>query len=324
MEFWKKSPGMGVRAVSTLYQIAQCLYEWNRTPFSPFRITAPVISIGGLTLGGAGKTPCTLALAQWLSDFGYFCIILTRGYKGRSKGPLWVSASDTPYSVGEEAWMMAQYFPVLVSKNILEGAKYIQNTFDFKNNTVILWDDGHQYPKLHKDIALIATNTQQWFGNTWIFPAGPLRESLENGIQRAHGIISLYSKEPKNLPEYLSKFSIPSWFAQCIATCPLPENTPVVGFCGLGDPERFWETIQQCKLNLKASRSFPDHYFYKPRDEFFLQDLAKKHHAVLVTSQKDYVKLSTNMKALTHQIFQSIILPLEIKRIIVKMLTHRG
>ncbi|ETZ06905.1 tetraacyldisaccharide 4'-kinase [Holospora obtusa F1] len=320
LEFWKHKPGKTFQVISFVYQIFQCLYEWMRTPCTPFHMNVPVISVGGLTLGGAGKTPCTLSLAEWLSNLGHDIIILTRGYKGRAEGPIWVGVSDTPYSVGEEAWIMAQHFPVLISKDILKGALYLQNFLPSNKNTVILWDDGHQYPKLYKNIALIVSNTQQWFGNTWVFPAGPLRESLEGGMQRAHGLIILYSKEPKKLPGYLVNLSIPCWSICCQPVCDLPINTPVVGFCGLGNPERFWETITQCELNLKAHLAFPDHYFYKPKDEQYLIHLANKHHAVLVTSHKDYVKLSPAMQAVTHQIFQKISWPLEAQHMILRML----
>ncbi|PPE04244.1 tetraacyldisaccharide 4'-kinase [Holospora curviuscula] len=319
-KFWDKNPPKILKGLSILYQAAQCLYEWKRTPSVPFRMKFPVISVGGLTLGGAGKTSCSLALAQWLTSLGYKCIMLTRGYKGQSPGPMWVSEKDTPHSVGEEAWMMAQHFPVFIAKNILQGAQYLHHTLISNENTLIIWDDGHQYPKVHKDLAFIVTNTQQYFGNTWVFPAGPLRESLSGGIKRAHGIICLSPQVPVELPETLSFWTSSCFPVECRASCSLPKNTPVVGFCGLGNPERFWNTLHYCGLTLKAQVTFPDHYFYTSKDEVYLQQVAQNHQAVLITSRKDYVKLSSCMQTLTHQVLQSIVLSLELQKIISEML----
>ena len=320
-KFWarKAAPPKIFQGISIVYQVAQCLYEWNRTPWTPFRMKFPVISMGALSLGGAGKTPCTLALAQWVSNLGYFPIILTRGYAGRYSGPLWVESHHTPYCIGEEAWMMAQYCPVLVAKDILKGAQYLHHTLTPKN-TVVIWDDGHQYPKVYKDIAFIVTNTQQWFGNRWVFPAGLLRESLESGIQRCDGIICLYAQVPEKIPENIPIGAIPYWPIQCKPVCTLSENTPVIGFCGLGNPERFWNTLAHLGLDIKAQVVFPDHHYYTAKDEAYLGYLAQKHQAVLITSHKDYVKLSPLIQTQTHQVFQCVVWSQEFKNALSYML----
>jgi tetraacyldisaccharide 4'-kinase len=234
-----------------------------------------------------------------------------------------VRPEDTPQSVGEEAWMLSQQGPVFRSKDILMGAQvlatYLQGQ-PSKERRVIVWDDGHQYPKVHKDLSLIVTNVAQAWGNEYLCPAGPLREDLIPGLQRADMIVCLYFQAECTRYHRIKTTGVPMVPMLCQPICGLSAQTPVVGFCGLGDPTRFHGSLTQCGLEVRAFRVFPDHHTYTPKDEDALECLAAQHQAVLMTSHKDYVKLSCNMQGKTYQIQQHFTLPRTLSDAIQKIL----
>ena len=312
MRSWLRQPTWTMRLLSGLYRHVQCAYEWHRTPITPFKLSVPVISVGGLTVGGSGKTPCVLAINAWIRAQGYQCIMLTRGYKGTSKRLGFVQPEDTPLSAGEEAFILAQHGPVFRSKDILSGAHVLEaylNNQNAQNNTVVVWDDGHQYPKLHKDFSLIVTNVEQKWANSALFPAGPLREDLRPGLARANMVACLYFQSDCTRYHSVDTYGTPIAPILCQQTCALPAYTRVVGFCGLGDPSRFHASLQRHGLEVCEFRTFGDHHTYTSKDEAQLIHLAAQHQATLITSHKDYVKLSRSMRDTTYQMLQHLTLP---------------
>lgn len=320
---WSQPPAWGMRLLSKIYRHIQCCYEWHRTPLVPFKLPVPVISVGGLTVGGAGKTPCVLAITAWLRAQGYTCIAFTRGYKGTSSHVGFVQPEDTPQNVGEEAWMLSQHGPVFRSKDILTGARTLAAYLQAPKNqerTVIVWDDGHQYPKVHKDLSLVVTNVEQAWGNGHLCPAGPLREDFIPGLQRSDMIVCLYFQAQCTRYHHIQTCGVPMVPVLCQQTCDLIAQTPVVGFCGLGDPTRFYNSLAQHGLEVRAFRAFSDHHTYTSKDEDALERLAVEHQAVLITSHKDYVKLSCDMKGKTYQMRQHLTLPQTLTNAIQKIL----
>ena len=137
-------------------------------------------------MGGTGKTPVTLALAALLQERGFHPIGLTRGYRGETKGLHLVdSSSDSWRKVGDEALLLAQEMPTSVARQRAKALSLIPS----KEQMVILLDDGHQHVSLHKDLSLLVMNKGQQHGNEQVFPAGPLREPLEEGLRRAQALI---------------------------------------------------------------------------------------------------------------------------------------
>lgn len=246
------------------------------------RFQIPIISVGNVVCGGAGKTPTAIALARLLQARGYNVHFVTRGYGGREKGPLAVNSSyHTPWDVGDEPLLLAQCAPTWVAKKRNQGIeKAVEQGAQF-----IILDDGHQ-TNLHKDVSFVVIDLLQGFGNECVIPAGPLREELSGSLKRADGFICI-GEGKQNFHNGHKPF-----FKAHIIPQPLTfSSNRVVAFCGLGFPQKFYLSLQNTGLELIATESFPDHYQYKEEDLSRLRKLAHKHHCILITTRKDLVKI---------------------------------
>lgn len=284
--FWYRPRGF----FSTLLWPLGWLYDMGATILSfvrrPQYFQVPIISIGNIVCGGAGKTPTAIALMHLLQNRGYKVYFVTRGYGGQEKGPLKVDpSSHKACDVGDEPLLLAQHAPTWVAKKRSAGVeKAIEN-----GAQLIILDDGHQTTCLHKDVSLVIVDLLQGFGNECVFPAGPLREKLSRGIKRADGFICIgEGKTVDSHPMNPQPFFKAHMIAQPLA---IPTNR-VVAFCGLGFPQKFYNSLQAAGFELVATESFPDHYAYKDEDLLRLHTLAKKHQGVLITTRKDLVKIS--------------------------------
>jgi len=248
----------------------------------------PIISIGNIICGGSGKTPTAIALAHLLQKKGIEVHFVTRGYGGILRGPVKVTSSHSPKDIGDEPLLLAQHAPTWVAKNRPLG---VQKAIESGAQLLIL-DDGHQTSSLHKDVSFVVVNALQGFGNGRVIPAGPLREDLREGLQRADAIIGTGEGDmPLGLP----------LFKAHINPQPLSFSlNRVVAFCGLGFPQKFYKTLKDLGLTLVATKSFPDHHVYTENDLLELQTLAKVHHAILITTRKDWIKIPPSWQKHLH------------------------
>lgn len=278
--FWYHPPGI----YSTLLQPLGWLYEkggiLNRHLTKTHSLPIPILSVGNLVCGGAGKTPTAIAIARLLKEKGILAHFVTRGYGGEQKGPLEVDPNvHSPFEVGDEALLLAREAPTWIAKKRPLGVK---KAIERGAHCIIL-DDGHQTVGLHKDLSFVVVDSLQGFGNSCVMPAGPLRESLLKGFARTDALIGLGKEE--RAP------SLPFFKA---ATLPQPLLIPskrVFAFCGLGFPQKFYQTLEKAGFQLVATQSFPDHYVYKKEDLDALYKAATKQNALLVTTRKDRVKI---------------------------------
>ena len=154
----------------------------RRKSATPEKLSVPVICVGNLVAGGAGKTPVALALGVMLKHAGKRAHFLTRGYKGKLEGPVQVDPARHGVSeVGDEALLLAEILPTWVSKHRAAGAKAAISA----GAEVIIMDDGFQNMSLVKDVSLLVIDGHNGFGNGRILPAGPLREPVAEAMQRA-------------------------------------------------------------------------------------------------------------------------------------------
>jgi len=204
--FWYKAPGFLSTLLSPLGWGYGLLASWNYSSQKPQHFSIPVISVGNLVCGGAGKTPVALSLAKILQEKGFQVHFVTRGYKGREQGPLKVNTSQhSARDVGDEPLLLAQQAPTWVSKKRGDG---IQKAIENKADLVIL-DDGHQTKGIVKDLSFIVVDSLQGFGNGLPLPAGPLRRDsnermllfysgslplLWGGLSRFIGPVLYYSR----------------------------------------------------------------------------------------------------------------------------------
>lgn len=258
------------------------------------KVTIPVICIGNLTLGGAGKTPTSIKIAELLIANGYRVSFLSRGYKGKIKKPTKVNLKKHTYTeTGDEPLLLAKTAPTWISKNRKKGALEIVK----ENKTdIIILDDGFQNTSIYKDLSIIVVDGPVGFGNECIFPAGPLRQSLSSGINKAD-IFLIIGNDTKLVQDrffkdkntFLGKIetSLPKYFSS---------DKKYIAFAGIGRPKKFFDSLKTHKINTIKEISFPDHYSYKKRDIEQLINISKQTGTSFITTTKDHVKLPSFFK----------------------------
>ncbi len=267
---------------------------WRIARGAPVDPGAPVICVGNLTLGGAGKTPVARELARRLIASGRAAQVLTRGHGGRLGGPARVDvARHTAADVGDEALMMAADAPVWVARDRAAGARAAVAA----GADIIVMDDGHQTTALSKALSLIVvdgeTRDDEWpFGDGEVFPAGPMREPLAAGLARADAVVVLLPADlPAASPELLSLFAgKPLLIARLTPRTPPPAG-PQVGFAGIGKPWKMERALRAAGCDLVDFAPLADHQVLDERTLEFLAGRAAALGAGLVTSEKDWARL---------------------------------
>ena len=177
--------------------------------YRPQSIRVPIICVGNLTLGGTGKTPVVIALGQYFLSQGNKVGFLSRGYKGRIKGPVQINRNyHTAEKVGDEPLLLAQTAPTWVAKDRAAGAREMVR----RGIDLIIMDDGHQNYSLKKTLSLVVIDGKQGLGNGYVFPAGPLREFKQAGAHRASAFIVMGKAQP-SLKEFLQIYDKPCFQA---------------------------------------------------------------------------------------------------------------
>jgi tetraacyldisaccharide 4'-kinase len=284
--------------------------RWTR----PAHVSIPVVCVGNLTLGGAGKTPIARALRAMLGPDAH---VLLRGYGGDAEGPLRVDPDASFRHVGDEALLHAADGPTWIARDRVAGARAAEQA----GARVIVMDDGFQNPTLHKDVSIVVIDAQAGVGNGRIFPAGPLRERLTDGIDRADAFVVLDPSGTAGVP--------PTFFRQhngaaedaggtaavrgnharlreALARRGLrarlePVNTlpagPLVAFAGIARPMKFFDTLKAMDAQVVEAAPFPDHHAFSGGDLEWLSKLAADFGATLVTTEKDHVRLDPPWRA---------------------------
>ena len=262
-----------------------------------------VICIGNLSIGGTGKTPFSIQTYKILEILGYKPVFLTRGYRGLTKGPILVNKSHNHKDVGDEALLLSKVGTTIVSSNRCIGAKYIENLK--KNYDVIIMDDGLQNYQLEQDIKLLLIDKKLLFGNGYCIPAGPLRQTITQGLKKIDAIIFTGDGDIKdinlnfinNIQNFDTKLEIKNTFKT--------KQNNFLAFCALGNPIKFFNTLKKNNFKIVLTKSFPDHYEYKNKDINTLKEEADNRNLKLITTEKDYVKIDDKENEIS-------VLPIEI------------
>lgn len=294
-DFWQKKTHIG-----TALKPLGALYGWICACRSYLgvaeKMPIPVICVGNLVMGGAGKTPLVIALAGFLKELGFHPHIISRGYGGIISGPLMVDpAVHKATDVGDEPLLLAKSAITWVGRNRVSAAQAAIQS----RATILIMDDGLQNPSLVKDISLMVVDGTYGFGNELIFPAGPLRESVSAGFSRTDALIEV-GQPCVNLSPYAANLCAEKpRFTVSIESVMADITSPVIAFAGLGIPEKFRQTLLKAGIDLRAFIPFPDHHLYTAEELTALQNLAIEKKAILVTTSKDHVRLDS---AWQHQI----------------------
>lgn len=296
--------------LATLYATGVKL-RWHVT--TPYRPNLPVICVGNLTMGGAGKTPTAISLANTLKDIDHKPYFLTRGYKGKLKGPHLVNANkDTALDVGDEPLLLARTAPTIVAKDRVEGAKLIEK----QDATIIIMDDGFQNPTLQKDFSLVVIDATSPVGNGRTFPAGPLRAPLDFQLEKANALLSIGNNN--STPQTLTLLNIANkkpFFRAEIAPAEDIKNEfqeGILAYCGIGRPTKFFDTLDSLGAEIKVRKSFPDHHMITEEQATTLLKKAKENNLTLVTTEKDLARISGQQGALKKLAKKSYALPIKL------------
>lgn len=281
-----------------------------------------VISIGNIALGGAGKTPMAMYLAQVLKNMGKHPVVISRGYKGKYRGDaLIVSDGDRIFSdaenSGDEPYMMAKRrsFPVVVGKDRFRAGKKAMAAF---NPDVMILDDGFQHLKLKRDLDLLLLDYSNPLGNKRYLPAGRLRETPQDSAQRADALVFTRSPENDDNIEGINK--VLQYYPGCpwFKTFHVPfivtraGNGPGTGksitglsglrgkrailFSGIAKNSSFYRSMEKLGVNVVEHLEFKDHYRYREPDVLRIKRAAERGGAdVLLTTEKDWAKIDPDI-----------------------------
>lgn len=295
--WWQDKPrGLSRIAVAGLAPIAAAYgFTVARRMRQPgARSLVPVLCVGNFVVGGAGKTPMALALAQHLIAAGENPWFLSRGYGSAAEhGPPVAVDPDrhAAQGVGDEALLLARIAPTLVSANRVAAAKIAAA----RGAGILILDDGLQNPSIEKDLRFAIVDATAGIGNGLCLPAGPLRAALLAQIEFASALVivgdgtqgaDLAGQARRcGKPVIKARLTIPPDVATDLA------GRRVYAFAGMGHPQKFFASLVEVGAHITGSISFPDHYAYRRADIADLQRAAKARDALLVTTEKDFVRL---------------------------------
>jgi tetraacyldisaccharide 4'-kinase len=295
-KFWG-NPKSSVASI--LLRPAACLYNLAATLrqklASPWEAPIPVICVGNLVAGGAGKTPVVLKILEMLKQRGNSPHALSRGYGGNLTGPIQVDPEHHTYiETGDEPLLLASHAPTWVSIDRVQGAQAAREA------NVIVMDDGFQNPSLFKNLSLVVVDGRYGFGNGQIIPAGPLRESIKDGLGRADAIVLIGDDDTtveKTIRHYCEK-KLPILRATLLAGPDARElkGQAVFAFAGIGDPRKFFKTLEETGCTLVEQISFADHHPYSTSEINALKEAAEKKNAILITTEKDAIRLPNSTR----------------------------
>ncbi|MEK7265038.1 MAG: tetraacyldisaccharide 4'-kinase [Pseudomonadota bacterium] len=281
--FWRdqslaaQAAAAAMAPAALLYDLAQRLRAAITTPREA---GAPVICVGNATLGGSGKTPFALMLQKLLSEQGVTAHFSSRGYGGALSGPLRVTAEHTAPEVGDEPLLLAATAPAWIAKNRAAGAAAAAI-----GAGAVIMDDGFQNPTVKKACAILLVSAEDAAGAGRLFPAGPLREPLARAIGRADAVVIVGGVEAN-----IDTGGAPIFHAASAIETSVPPQK-CVAFCGIGNPGRFFADLAAKGFDLRAQAAFADHHFFTEADLAALRRSAKKEGAILLTTEKDFVRL---------------------------------
>ena len=251
----------------------------------------PVICVGNFTLGGAGKTPTAILLTEILRAAGETPFCLTRGYGGSVNGPHLVNIdSDTAAMVGDEALLLAHAAWTVAGPNRALGAHLAKA----KGATVIVMDDGLQNASLAKDLTVAVIDGQRGIGNAQVFPAGPLRAPLPAQLARTDALLVV--GDAIGADDVVAQAGErPVFHARLVpdekAVTAL-RGQKVLAFAGIGNPDKFFETVAAAGIDIAQRRAFDDHHRFDAEEAASLVMTSELEGLTLVTTAKDHARMT--------------------------------
>ena len=242
-----------------------------------YKSSVPVVCIGNIYLGGTGKTPTSIEIFSILKELGMNPAFIRKKYN---------------FTL-DEVELQKKVGPTYQNRNRIEAVK---EAISDKANIIIL-DDGFQDFSITKNLSIVCFNENQWIGNGFIIPAGPLRENL-SALKRANCVFINGNKNTDIENKIMSKNKKIKIFytmheLQSISNF---KNKKIIAFAGIGNPENFFSLLKNNNLNILENIKYPDHHKYSEKELNNLIKKSKEKSAILLTTEKDYFRIQKNYK----------------------------
>ena len=285
--FWRQKGGlsMALAPIGRAYAMAGRISRLR----TPWRAPIPVVCVGNVVVGGAGKTPLALSIGARLIARGRATHFLTRGYGGRLKGPIRVDKDQYDVrDVGDEALLLADVAPTWVSGDRAAAAR----TAIDAGADVLVMDDGMQNSTLVKTNTFLVVDGEYGFGNEEIIPAGPLRETVADALERTNEVVIVGPDESeleirlrRHVTVLRASFVVPSENAQAL------RGRRIVAFAGIARPVKFLRTLAQIGCDVVRTYEFADHHVFSIDEVMQIVETANGLDATPVTTTKDAIRL---------------------------------
>lgn len=289
--FWYRKRGLAAIGLTPAAWIYGAVARWRMDRVHPPQVMAPVLCVGNLTVGGSGKTPTAIAMAEAVRAAGFTPGFLSRGYGGSHVGPHLVdAATDTAHGVGDEPLLLERVAPTVIAQNRAAGAGLLID----RGVNFIIMDDGFQSRRLYYDYALIALDARRGVGNGSVIPAGPLRAPLIDQMRHADALLRIGDG-----PGGIAVVRAAARAAKPILRGELvPRGEEALrgkrlfAYSGIADPTKFFDTLTSAGCDIAETRSFPDHHFFTESDAADMVAFARAENLTPVTTEKDIVRLT--------------------------------
>lgn len=271
----------------------------------------PVVCVGNFVAGGAGKTPVALALEKLLGKIGKKTGFLSRGYGGSLAGPVLVDPSlHGANQVGDEPLLLARRATTIVARDRVAGARLLETS----DVDVILMDDGFQNPRLGKTRSWVVVDGTVGLGNGRCIPAGPLRAPLDCQLRHTDMVVIVGGGQTKEgdgvAGETLTAHCEQAQVGVVTASLApilddIPADRPLLAYCGIGRPAKFFDSLTDNGLQVAQRVAFADHYVISEAEARTLLTQAQTSGSILVTTQKDFVRMQSAGGAAQRELVQS-------------------
>lgn len=287
-EFWHIDCA-AARCFTPISWVYQAVGKLRRNMAKPYDPGIPVICVGNVVAGGAGKTPICLSIADYVKSRGVSPVFLGYGYGGLYGGPLVVDPHQhQAIHVGDEALLLTRSAVTIIGEDRASAARLAAS----ESADLLIMDDGFQNPYVKKSLSLLVVDGEYGLGNGRVIPAGPLREKFDDAVARADAVV-LYGVDKHDL------FSRVSPEKQILRARLAPDqmqieklrNKKLIAFAGIGRPQKFFDMLTNLGLNVVSCHAFPDHHYFSSAEIVLLQQKAAEAGAALVTTAKDLVRL---------------------------------
>jgi len=272
-EFWSKKNNILsiILLPLTLLVLFFIFLKIKLTRLKKFKI--PIVCIGNIYIGGTGKTPTSILIANEILKLGKNPVILKKFYKNHND---------------ENSMIKANFRNFILNKSRIDGIKEAEN----KKFDIIVLDDGFQDYRFKKDLNILCFNSEQLIGNGLVLPSGPLRESLDS-IKRAHIILINGHKNLEFEKKILDKNDSLDIFYSYYKPINIEDfrNKKLLAIAGIGNPENFFKLLEVNNLDLREKMVFPDHHKFTKIEIQNILNKAKKRDLNIIMTEKDYYKI---------------------------------